>query len=213
MAITAEELAARAPRSGSGPRRLRAGARSPRRGLADVVREVHRRPARPAARDRARRRGSPDPRGCSPRVPERLRARGGRRPPAGEGDARQGAGHLGGLQQAQHPGRRGRRPRRRRSTSSAASSVCWPSASTGSSSRPAPRAASTTRATPARRRSPWSSPARGSTGSTARRCPCRTGDFLRFDPETTRCPVAGPEGLTLIAIGAPRGAYEPRGPF
>ena len=41
----------------------------------------------------------------------------------------------------------------------------------------------------------------------------RTGDFLRFDPETTRCPVAGPEGLTLIAIGAPRGAYEPRGPF
>jgi len=40
-----------------------------------------------------------------------------------------------------------------------------------------------------------------------------TGDFLRFDPETTRCPVAGPEGLTLLAIGAPRGAYEPRGPF
>ena len=39
------------------------------------------------------------------------------------------------------------------------------------------------------------------------------GDFLRFDPETTRCPVAGPEGLTLIAIGAPRGGYEPRGPF
>jgi mannose-6-phosphate isomerase-like protein (cupin superfamily) len=43
--------------------------------------------------------------------------------------------------------------------------------------------------------------------------PVRTGDFLRFDPETIRCPVAGPEGLTLIAIGAPRGAYEPRGPF
>ena len=42
--------------------------------------------------------------------------------------------------------------------------------------------------------------------------PVRTGDFVRFDPETTRCPVAGPEGLTLIAIGAPRGAYEPRGP-
>ena len=40
-----------------------------------------------------------------------------------------------------------------------------------------------------------------------------TGDFLRFDPETTRCPIAGSEGLTLIAIGAPRGAYEPRGPF
>jgi mannose-6-phosphate isomerase-like protein (cupin superfamily) len=43
--------------------------------------------------------------------------------------------------------------------------------------------------------------------------PVHTGDFLRFDPETTRCPLAGPEGLTLIAIGAPRGAYEPRGPF
>jgi mannose-6-phosphate isomerase-like protein (cupin superfamily) len=40
-----------------------------------------------------------------------------------------------------------------------------------------------------------------------------TGDFLRFDPETTRCPIAGSEGLTLIAIGAPRGTYEPRGPF
>ena len=37
--------------------------------------------------------------------------------------------------------------------------------------------------------------------------------LLRFDPETTRCPVAGPEGLTLIAIGAPRGADEPRGPL
>lgn len=41
----------------------------------------------------------------------------------------------------------------------------------------------------------------------------RTGDFLRFDPGTTRCPIAGPEGLTLIAIGARRGAYEPHGPF
>jgi quercetin dioxygenase-like cupin family protein len=41
----------------------------------------------------------------------------------------------------------------------------------------------------------------------------REGDFLRFDPETTRCPVAGPDGMTLIAVGAQRGAYEPRGPF
>jgi quercetin dioxygenase-like cupin family protein len=42
----------------------------------------------------------------------------------------------------------------------------------------------------------------------------REGDFLRFDPETTRCPVAGPNGMTLIAVGARRdGAYEPRGPF
>ena len=43
--------------------------------------------------------------------------------------------------------------------------------------------------------------------------PVREGTFLRFDPETTRMPVAGPEGLTMIAIGARRGSYEPRGPF
>ena len=39
------------------------------------------------------------------------------------------------------------------------------------------------------------------------------GSFLRFDPETTRMPIAGPEGLTFIAVGARRGSYEPRGPF
>jgi uncharacterized cupin superfamily protein len=43
--------------------------------------------------------------------------------------------------------------------------------------------------------------------------PVREGDFLRFDPETQRCPVAGPNGLTLLAVGARRGSYEPRGPF
>jgi quercetin dioxygenase-like cupin family protein len=43
--------------------------------------------------------------------------------------------------------------------------------------------------------------------------PVREGDFLRFDPRTTRCPVAGPDGMTLIAVGSPPGAYEPRGPF
>jgi quercetin dioxygenase-like cupin family protein len=43
--------------------------------------------------------------------------------------------------------------------------------------------------------------------------PVREGDFLRFDPATRRCPVAGPDGLTLLAVGAPRGSYEPRGPF
>ena len=43
--------------------------------------------------------------------------------------------------------------------------------------------------------------------------PVRAGSFLRFDPETTRCPVAGPEGMTLIAVGARRGSYEARGPF
>jgi quercetin dioxygenase-like cupin family protein len=41
----------------------------------------------------------------------------------------------------------------------------------------------------------------------------REGTFLRFDPETTRVPVAGPEGMTLLAVGARRGSYEPRGPF
>jgi uncharacterized cupin superfamily protein len=41
----------------------------------------------------------------------------------------------------------------------------------------------------------------------------REGDVLRFDPETTRCPVAGSDGMTLLAIGARQGSYEPRGPF
>jgi len=43
--------------------------------------------------------------------------------------------------------------------------------------------------------------------------PVRVGTFMRFDPETTRIPVAWPEGLTIIAVGARRGSYEPRGPF
>jgi mannose-6-phosphate isomerase-like protein (cupin superfamily) len=43
--------------------------------------------------------------------------------------------------------------------------------------------------------------------------PVEPGTFLRFDPQTTRCPVAGPEGMTMIAVGARRGSYEPRGPF
>jgi quercetin dioxygenase-like cupin family protein len=43
--------------------------------------------------------------------------------------------------------------------------------------------------------------------------PARVGDFFRFDPGTTRCPVAGPDGLTFIAVGARKGSYEPRGPF
>jgi uncharacterized cupin superfamily protein len=43
--------------------------------------------------------------------------------------------------------------------------------------------------------------------------PVRAGSFLRFDPETTRVPVAGADGMTLLAIGARRGSYEPRGPF
>ena len=43
--------------------------------------------------------------------------------------------------------------------------------------------------------------------------PVRAGSFLRFDPETTRCPVAGPDGMTLLAVGARRGGYDARGPF
>jgi quercetin dioxygenase-like cupin family protein len=41
----------------------------------------------------------------------------------------------------------------------------------------------------------------------------RPGTFLRFDPEQTRQPIAGPDGLTFVSIGARRGSYEPRGPF
>jgi quercetin dioxygenase-like cupin family protein len=43
--------------------------------------------------------------------------------------------------------------------------------------------------------------------------PVRAGSVIRFDPETTRVPVAGSEGMTMIAVGARRGSYEPRGPF
>ena len=43
--------------------------------------------------------------------------------------------------------------------------------------------------------------------------PVEVGTFLRFDPGTTRVPVAGPNGMTMIAVGARRGSYEPRGPF
>jgi hypothetical protein len=43
--------------------------------------------------------------------------------------------------------------------------------------------------------------------------PVRVGTIMRFDPQTTRVPVAGPEGLTFVAVGARRGSYEPRGPF
>lgn len=39
------------------------------------------------------------------------------------------------------------------------------------------------------------------------------GSFLRFDPGTTRVPIAGPDGMTIVAVGATRGSYEPRGPF
>ena len=43
--------------------------------------------------------------------------------------------------------------------------------------------------------------------------PFAAGTIFRFDPATTRQPVAGPDGFTMVAIGARRGSYEPRGPF
>jgi hypothetical protein len=43
--------------------------------------------------------------------------------------------------------------------------------------------------------------------------PASVGTFLRFDPETIRQPIAGPDGMTFIGVGARRGSYEPRGPF
>ena len=41
----------------------------------------------------------------------------------------------------------------------------------------------------------------------------REGSVLRFDPETVRCPVAGPDGMAFLAIGARRGCYEAQGSF
>jgi hypothetical protein len=43
--------------------------------------------------------------------------------------------------------------------------------------------------------------------------PFAAGAIFRFDPETMRQPVAGPDGFTMVAIGARRGSYEPRSPF
>ncbi len=43
--------------------------------------------------------------------------------------------------------------------------------------------------------------------------PVSVGTFLRFDPGTTRQPIAGPDGMTMIGVGARPGSYEPRGPF
>ena len=43
--------------------------------------------------------------------------------------------------------------------------------------------------------------------------PVRPGVILRFDPETTRQIVAGPDGVTMLAVGVRRGSYEAHGPF
>jgi hypothetical protein len=36
---------------------------------------------------------------------------------------------------------------------------------------------------------------------------------IELPPNATGVPAAGPERMTLIAIGARPGSYEPRGPF
>ena len=44
--------------------------------------------------------------------------------------------------------------------------------------------------------------------------PLRPGSFVRLDPESTRVPVAGADGLEFVTIGSPREApYAARGPF
>jgi uncharacterized cupin superfamily protein len=45
------------------------------------------------------------------------------------------------------------------------------------------------------------------------RIPVHPGTCVRFDPDVTRQLVAGPDGVTMIAVGARRGSYEARGPF
>jgi quercetin dioxygenase-like cupin family protein len=38
----------------------------------------------------------------------------------------------------------------------------------------------------------------------------KPGRFVRLDPETVRCPTAGPEGLQFVTFGAPvGGGYTP----
>jgi quercetin dioxygenase-like cupin family protein len=37
----------------------------------------------------------------------------------------------------------------------------------------------------------------------------KPGRFVRLDPESVRCPTAGPDGITFVTFGAPIGAYEP----
>ena len=41
----------------------------------------------------------------------------------------------------------------------------------------------------------------------------RVGSFVRIDPETPRCPIAGQDGMSFISIGARRGSYEPPRPL
>ena len=42
--------------------------------------------------------------------------------------------------------------------------------------------------------------------------PATEGTFIRFDPETTRCAVAGSDGMTFVSIGVPRVRTSHTGP-
>jgi uncharacterized cupin superfamily protein len=52
-----------------------------------------------------------------------------------------------------------------------------------------------------------------SAGDMKQEVPVTVGSFIRFDPDTVRAPVAGPDGLTFVAIGVKPGSYEARGNF
>src|SRR5262245_46353481 len=44
--------------------------------------------------------------------------------------------------------------------------------------------------------------------------PVHPGRYVLVQPDTTRKPVAGPDGLSWVVIGSvPGSAYEPSGPF
>ena len=44
--------------------------------------------------------------------------------------------------------------------------------------------------------------------------PLRKGLYLAVSADAVRQPIAGPDGLSWVCVGAvPGGGYEPRGPF
>ena len=42
--------------------------------------------------------------------------------------------------------------------------------------------------------------------------PAHEGDAASESPDAVRCPVAGPDGMTFVAVGSPRGNYRPARP-
>ena len=102
--------------------------------------------------------------------------------------------------------------REERFTSCAANWDSRRSVSTGSSCLRAPRVASTTTGT-GQEEINLVVAGSGVWRVDGQEVPAKVGTFLRFDPGTTRQPVAGPDGMTFIGVGARRGSYEPHGPF